>query len=186
MPSHTPVTTTDVSADSAHTTSTTACLDALQADRGGGKHTSGWGKTRLRCTVGHEIEGETAHASQPLHQLSHVCPMEHAFGATTSIGLADVRTLVQLIANRIERDDTSRDFEIHTKTITITTLHAASKVRLRFTSTITNSRLNLSKPSASMKPRSPTDISNSDRLSDLGHVNLALISALSSRSSDQQ
>ena len=60
--------------------------------------------------------------------------MEHAFGATTSIGLADVRTLVQLIANRIERDDTSRDFEIHTKTITITTLHAASKVRLRFSS----------------------------------------------------
>jgi len=46
--------------------------------------------------------------------------MEHAFGATTSIGLADVRTLVQLIANRIERDDTSRDFEIHTKTIAIT------------------------------------------------------------------
>ena len=152
-PSHTPVTTTGVSADSAHTTSTTACLDALQADRGGGKHTSGWGKTRLRCTVGHETEGETAHASQPLHQLSHVCPMEHAFGATTSIGLADVRTLVQLIANRIERDDTSRDFEIHTKTITITTLHAASKVRLRFTSIIPNYRLNLSKPSDSHEPR---------------------------------
>ena len=46
--------------------------------------------------------------------------MEHAFGATTSIGLADVRTLVQMIANRIEKDYTSRDFEIHTKTIAIT------------------------------------------------------------------
>ena len=80
--------------------------------------------------------------------------MEHAFGATTSIGLADVRTLVQLIANRIERDDTSRDFEIHTKTITITTLHVASKGRLRFTSIIPNYRLNLSKPSDSHEPRS--------------------------------